>query len=63
MGQWMAGFCRAMREETDQNSKIFVFLYHMMPKTFPGALQKPAMQCCFVIWNRERLKIILKLSK
>ena len=22
MGQWMAGFCRAMREETDQNSKV-----------------------------------------
>ena len=21
MGQWMAGFCRAMREETNQNSK------------------------------------------
>ena len=21
MGQWMAGFCRAMKEETDQNSK------------------------------------------
>ena len=21
MGQWMAGFCRAMREESDQNSK------------------------------------------
>ena len=27
MGQWMAGFCRAMREETDQNSKSAMLDY------------------------------------
>ena len=30
--------------------------------TFPGVLPRPAMQCCFVVWSRERLKIILKLT-
>ena len=27
MGQWMAGFCRAMREETDKNSQNLMLDY------------------------------------
>ena len=65
MGQWMAGFCRTMREENciqNKNAKLDYLISLLGDSNdFCGLLQKPAMQCSYVAWSKEKLKIILKL--
>ena len=64
MGQWMAGFCRAMWEEINEEAMLdYLIFYWIIRMRFPGVLQRPAMQCCFVVWSREILKILLKLTR
>ena len=67
MGQWMAGFCRAMREETDTNSQNLMLDYLIAllddSNNFSWASAKASQLCFSVAWSRDRLKISLRLIK
>ena len=50
--QWMAGFCRILREEQNSKNQKFMlsisFHFWMMQMIFPGMRQRPAMLCSYV---------------
>ena len=47
--QWMAGFCRILRDENCQ--KLLFFMTQMI---FRGRQPKLAMLYCYAVWNRVR---------
>ena len=56
-----------MREEVNQNSKeaVLDYLISLLDDSndFSWSLQRPAMQYCFVVWSREPLTILPKLTR
>ena len=66
MGQWVAGFCRTMRDESDKNCKeaMLGYLIYLLDDAndFSWPQLRPAMQCSYVAWSRVKLKILLKLK-
>ena len=59
--QWMTGFCRTIREESDLKiikslCLIMLSIFSTMLQTSPGLLQRPAMQFYCVVWNRVKYK-------
>ena len=64
MGQWMAGFCRSMRDEACQNNKeaMLEYLISLLDNSNDshGLQPKPAVPYSSVVWNRERSRTLLK---
>ena len=68
MGQWMTGFCRTMRDESDPKNRAcmldyLIALLLMVVMTSHGRRPSPAMLSFYVAWSKVRLQIFHVLTK
>ena len=70
MGQWMAGFCRTVRIESDKNYKEAMLNYLISLLDYVNDFSWSAAKACYTVLvcrmgslmsNRVKLKILLKL--
>ena len=66
MGQWVAGFCRTMSNESDKNCKEVIVNYVISLLDDANNFSLSAAKAChtvyYVTWKRAKLRILLKLK-